>query len=259
MKAFNIFFSFWHQNSDLSNFTSRVFSYLQPWQQKALNCSANYTASFVSQAKQEIRLLSARDGIKKHLVSSVLSNPILTPSHIPKWGCAAPQNRLGNSTNDLVGKSQRAAITCSFANVPLLHWARVWFLSGRPSFFVLSLHFYPLLILPSVLSSLLLFFPLWVSTCCPVCLCYLLSLGSATIPTSHLHLLLFQFKLRVSWLCVSCRNASSDCILHPQCSNKASVRLPPPFSSPFFIPFVAEKWAIAAVNTKSSTTQREKD
>ena len=129
-------FGVWIQN--LRNFTSRVFSYLQPWQQKALNCSTNYTAPFVSQAKQEIRLLSARDGIKKHLVSSVLSNPILTPSHVPMWGCAAPQNRLGNSTNDLPGKSQRAAITCSFADVPLLHRAHVWFLSGRPSFFFLS-------------------------------------------------------------------------------------------------------------------------
>lgn len=89
----------------------------------------------MSEAKQEIRLLSAQDGIKKHLVSSVLSNPILTPSHVPMWGCAAPQNRLGNSTNDLPGKSQRAAITCSFADVPLLHGAHVWFLSGRPSFF----------------------------------------------------------------------------------------------------------------------------
>lgn len=96
-----------------------------PDNKKALNCSANYTAPFVSQAKQEIRLLSARDGIKKHLVSSVLSNPILTPSHVPMWGCAAPQNRLGNSTNDLPGKSQRAAITCSFADVPLLHRAHV--------------------------------------------------------------------------------------------------------------------------------------
>lgn len=102
---------------------------------------------FVSQAKQEIRLLSAQDGIKKHLFSSVLSNPILTPSHVPMWGCAAPQNRLGNSTNDLPGKSQRAAITCSFADVPLLHRAHVWFLSGRPSF-----SFPPALTLTSLLS-----------------------------------------------------------------------------------------------------------
>lgn len=138
-------FGMWIQN--LCNFTSHVFSYLQPWQQKALNCSANYTALFVSQAKQEIRLLSARDGIKKHLVSSVLSNPILTPSHVPMWGCAAPQNRLGNSTNDLLGKSQRVAITCSFADVPLLHRAHVWFLSGRPSF-----SFSPALTLTSLLS-----------------------------------------------------------------------------------------------------------
>lgn len=133
--TYSFFFQFFGMCiQNLCNFTSLVFSYLQPWQQKALNCSTNYTAPFVSQAKQEIRLLSARDGIKKHLVSSVLSNPILTPSHVPMWGCAAPQNRLGNSTNDLPGKSQRAAITCSFADVPLLHSAHVWFLSGRPSF-----------------------------------------------------------------------------------------------------------------------------
>lgn len=205
-------FGMWIQN--LCNFTSRVFSYLQPWQQKALNCSANYTAPFVSQAKQEIRLLSARDGIKKHLVSSVLSNPILTPSHVPMWGCAAPQNRLGNSTNDLPGKSQRAAITCSFADVPLLHRARVWFLSGRPSF-----SFSPALTLTSLLSlahfavyiTYFLFFLsfslfLTLSLCQPVglsvwCL-FLFPLGPASLSPSHLLLLLFHFKIRVSWPCV---------------------------------------------------------
>lgn len=41
-------------SSPIRNFTSRVFSYLQPattTKKRALNCSANYTASFVSQAK----------------------------------------------------------------------------------------------------------------------------------------------------------------------------------------------------------------
>ncbi|CAB1446104.1 unnamed protein product [Pleuronectes platessa] len=41
----------------------------------------------------------------------------------PRGARAAPQNRSGNSTNDLPGKSQRAAITCSFADAPLLHGA----------------------------------------------------------------------------------------------------------------------------------------
>lgn len=199
----------------LCNFTSHLFSYLQPWQQKALNCSANYIAPFVSQAKQEIRLLSAPDGIKKHLVSSVLSNPILTPSHVPMWGCAAPQNRLGNSTNDLPGKSQRAAITCSFADVPLLHRAHVWFLSGRPSF-----SFSPALTLTSLVSlahfavyitcflSFFLCFSLSVTLrlCQPVglsvCVFFSFPPGPASLSPSHLLRLLFHFKIRVSWLCV---------------------------------------------------------
>lgn len=237
-------FGMWIQN--LCNFTSRVFSYLQPWQWKALNCSTNYTAPFVSQAKQEIRLLSAQDGIKKHLVSSVLSNPILTPSHVPMWGCAAPQNRLGNSTNDLPGKSQRAAITCSFADVPLLHRAHVWFLSGRPSF-----SFPPALTLTSLLSlahfavyiayflSFLLPFSFslcpWhsVSVSLLACLSASLFLFLSGLPPFLPHTsssFSFTFKY-VLVGCVSCWNASSDCILHTQGNNKSSV--PPP--SIFFI------------------------
>lgn len=167
----------------------------------------------MSQAKQEIRLLSAQDGIKKHLVSSVLSNPILTPSHVPMWGCAAPQNRLGNSTNDLPGKSQRAAITCSFADVPLLHRAHVWFLSGRPSF-----SFPPALTLTSLLSLVhfavyITFFLSFSLSLCPWhCLCqpaglsvwvsFSFSLGPASFSPSHLPLLLFHFQIHVSWLCI---------------------------------------------------------
>lgn len=151
---------------------------------------------------------------KKHLVSSVLSNPILTPSHVPMWGCAAPQNRLGNSTNDLPGKSQRAAITCSFVDVPLLHRAYVWFLSGRPSFsFSLALTLTSLLSLAhfAVYITYFLSFSLvslslcpWhsLSACWPVCLSFSFSLGPASFSPSHLLLLLFHFKIRVSWLCV---------------------------------------------------------
>ena len=215
-EMWHIFCSFrrvWIQN--LCNFTSHVFSYLQPWQQKALNCSTNYTAPFVSQAKQEIRLLSARDGIKKHLVSSVLSNPILTPSHVPMWGCAAPQNRLGNSTNDLPGKSQRAAITCSFADVPLLHRAHVWFLSGLPLLFFLPCsHSYFTSItcsfcclyhpLSSLSLSLSFSLSLTLSLCQPVglsvCVSFSFPPGPASLSPSHLRLLLFHFKIRVSWL-----------------------------------------------------------
>lgn len=184
-------FQFLARGSSTSvNFTSHVFSYLQPWQQKALNCSTNYTAPFVSQAKQEIRLLSARDGIKKHLVSSVLSNPILTPSHVPMWGCAAPQNRLGNSTNDLLGKSQRAAITCSFADVPLLHRAHVWFLSGRPSFFFLFCSHFTSITCSFCCLYHLLSFSLSVpdtqslSACWPVCLCLFFLFSRACLPFS---------------------------------------------------------------------------
>lgn len=211
----------WIQN--LCNFISRVFSYLQPWQQKALNCSTNYTTLFVSQAKQEIRLLSARDGIKKHLVSSVLSNPVLTPSHVPMWGCAAAQNRLGNSTNDLPGKSQRAAITCSFADVPLLHGASVWFLSGRPSF---SLP--PTLTLTSLLSlahfavciTYFLSFFLSVpdtslSACWPACL----SLFSVFSRACHLvflhHTSISSFTFKYVLVgCVSCGNAMTVFFFH---------------------------------------------
>lgn len=241
-----------------------MFSYLQPWQQKALNCSANYTAPFVSQAKQEIRLLSARDGIKKHLVSSVLSNPILTPSHVPMWGCAAPQNRLGNSTNDLPGKSQRAAITCLFADVPLLHRAHVWFLSGCPSF-----SFSPALTLTSLLS--LAHFAVYITYFLPFSLSLTLSLSLLACLSTSLFLFLsgippflpltsssFSFTLKYVLVgCVSCRNASNDCILHPQCNNKAGVLLPHPFSLPPFFPFVPQKWGIAAAHSKSRKTKRK--
>ena len=272
-EMWHIFCSFrrvWIQN--LCNFTSHVFSYLQPWQQKALNCSTNYTAPFVSQAKQEIRLLSARDGIKKHLVSSVLSNPILTPSHVPMWGCAAPQNRLGNSTNDLPGKSQRAAITCSFADVPLLHRAHVWFLSGLPLLFFLPCsHSYFTSITCSFcclyhpLSSLSLSLSLslcpWhsVSVSPLACLSASLFLSLPGLPPFLPHTSAsFSFTLKYVLVgCVSCRNASSDCILHPQGNNKAGVLLPPPFSSPSFFPFVPQKWGIAAVNTKSRKAKRK--
>lgn len=239
-----------------------MFSYLQPWQQKALNCSANYTAPFVSQAKQEIRLLSARDGIKKHLVSSVLSNPILTPSHVPMWGCAAPQNRLGNSTNDLPGKSQRAAITCLFVDVPLLHRAHVWFLSGCPSFSfspaltsLLSLAHFAVYITYFLRFSLSLALSLSLLACLSTSLFLFLSGIPPFLPHTSSS---FSFTLKYVLVgCVSCRNAINDCILHPQCKNKAGVLLPHPFSLPPLFPFVPQNWGIAAVHRKSRKTKRK--
>lgn len=68
----------------------------------------------------------------------------------------------------------------------------------------------------------------------------------------------FSFTLKYVLVgCVSCRNASSDCILHSQGNNKAGVLLPPPFSSPSFFPFVPQKWGIAAVNTKSRKAKKK--
>lgn len=69
------------------------------------------------------------------------------------------------------------------------------------------------------------------------------SLGPPSLLLSHLPLLLFHFKKKKNVLvgCAFCRNASSDCILHPHCNNKAGVLLPPPFSSPSFFPFVPQK------------------
>lgn len=125
-----------------------------PDDKKALNCSTNYTATpLCHRQNRKSGFCPHEMASKRQVVLSVLSNPVPTPSHVPVWGFAAPQNRLGNSTNDLPGKSQRAAITRSFADAPLLHGAHVWFLSGRPSFSLslpLSLHFYHSLILLSV-------------------------------------------------------------------------------------------------------------
>lgn len=257
----NVFFSFFLACGSKTpvTSTSHLFSYLQPWQQKASNGSANYTAPFVSQAKQEIRLLSAPDGIKKHLVSSVLSNPILTPSHVPMWGCAAPQNRLGNSTNDLPGKSQRAAITCSFADAPLLHGARVWFLSGRPSFSLslfllsLSLHLYHLLILLSVSPACFLSFPFCVSVTLvlhqPVGLSvsdfffFLFSLLGLPFLLHNTSSAFFFTLKNVLVGCVSRRNAGSDCVLYQRRTDDRGVLLLPSF--------VPQQVDIAATNPKS--------
>lgn len=51
----------------------------------------------------------------------------------PHVGLCRSSEQIGKQ-HDLLGKSQRAAITCSFANAPQLRWAHVWFLSGCPSF-----------------------------------------------------------------------------------------------------------------------------
>lgn len=175
-------------------------------------------------------LLSAADGIKKHLVSSVLSNPILTPSHVPMWCRVAPQHRLGNSTNDPPGNSQRAAVTCSFAAVPLLHRARVWFLTGRPSFcFLCSLtsitcSFHSLYhLLPWFLSlSVCPWHSVSLLDCPPPP--PLLSLRPASLSPSHLLLPSPALqKYLLDGPCASCRNTSCYCILSPQCNNKTGV------------------------------------
>lgn len=169
-------------------------------------------------------------------------------------GLCSSSEQIGKR-HDLPGKSQRAAITCSFADVPQLHWAHVWFLSGRPSFsfspaltlsLLLSLaHFavYITYFLSSILSVRLL--SLTLGLCQPVGLSVCVSLffswaslaSSLTPPSPSLSLK----KKNVLVGCAFCRNASSDCILHPHCNNKAGVLLPPPFSSPSFFPFVPQK------------------
>lgn len=126
-------FSIWIQN--LCSSASPVFSYLQPRQEESLELFNKLHSSPLCHRQNRKSDFCPREMPSKTLlVLSVLSNPIPTPSHVPMWGFAAPQNRLGNSTNDLPGKSQRAAITRSFADATLLHGAHVWFLSGRPSF-----------------------------------------------------------------------------------------------------------------------------
>lgn len=149
----------WIQN--LCSVASGVFSYLQPRRGESLERLDKLHGSPLCRRQNRKSGFCPREmASKSHRVWSVLSNPIPVPSHVPVRGFAAPQNRLGNSTNDLPGKSQRAAITRSFADAPLLRRAHVWFLSGRPSFSLslslslpLSLHFYRALILPPVLPT----------------------------------------------------------------------------------------------------------
>lgn len=111
--------------------------------------------------------------------------------------------------------SQFTSITCSFRC--LYHY----FLSSILSVRLLSL---TLGLCQPVGLSVSLFFS-WASLA-----------SSLTPPSPSLSL-----KKNVLVGCAFCRNASSDCILHPHCNNKAGVLLPPPFSSPSFFPFVPQK------------------
>lgn len=130
----------------------------------------------------------------------------------------------------------------------------------------LLLHFYHLLILLSISPTF--FSPSLSLSLCPwhsvsvsplACLSASLFLSLPGLPPFLPHTSAsFSFTLKYVLVgCVSCRNASSDCILHPQGNNKAGVLLPPPFSSPSFFPFVPQKLGIAAVNTKSRKAKRK--
>lgn len=128
----------------------------------------------------------------------------------------------------------------------------------------LSLHFYHLLILlsisPSFFLSLFLSVPDTVSVSLLACLSESLFLFLSGLPPFLPHTspsFSFTFKYMLV-RCVSCRNASSDCILHTQGNNKSSVLLPPPFSSSSLFPSVPQKWGIAAVNNKSRKAKRNK-
>lgn len=185
--------SIWIQN--LCSSASHVFSYLQPRQQESLELFNKLHSSPLCHRQNRKSGFCPREmASKTHLVLSVLSNPIPTPSHVPMWGFAAPQNRLGNSTNDLPGKSQRAAITRSFADAPLLHGAHVWFLSGRPSFSLLF---------ASALTSLLSLAHF------AVCVTYFLSF----LYSLPLSLTLFQppvLPLFLSWACLFLHHTSAS-------------------------------------------------
>lgn len=168
----------------------------------------------------------------------------------PQVGLCRSSEQIGKQ-HDVAGKSQRAAITCSFANAPQLHWAHVWFFSGCPSFFFfflllsLSLYFYHLLILLSISSTFFLSFFLPFSLSLTLCLCQPVglsvrlfsffppfSLGPFFLLPSHTSAF-FSFTLKYVLVgFVSCGNASSDCILHPQGNNRAGILALPPFSSP---------------------------
>lgn len=118
-----------------------------------------------------------------------------------------------------------------------------------PLLLSLSLCFHHLLISLSISPTFLLSLPFppsltleSLSTCWPVCLRLFFRFLPGLPPffphTSPSSSLTLKYVLVG---CVSCRNASNDCILHPQCNNKAGVLLPPPFSSPSFFPFVPQK------------------
>lgn len=132
----------------------------------------------------------------------------------PHVGLCHYSEQIGKQ-HDVLGKSQRAAITCSFANAPQLHWAHVWFLSGCPSFplFCCSHSHFTSITCSSCLYhwlfclSFSLFFSfLPVSPCQPVGLpvfgSFSFSLGpfSPFLFLSHFLLPLLHFKMRVSWL-----------------------------------------------------------
>lgn len=177
----------------------------------------------------------------------------------PQVGLCRSSEQIGKQ-HDLAGNSQRAAITCSFANAPQLHRAHVWFFSGCPSFFSFSCfhsRFTSITCSFCCLYHRLSFFPPF-SLSLTLCLCqpvarlygfYSLFFSWASLPFSSHTSSFFSFTLKYVLVgFVSCGNASSDCILHPRGNNRAGILMLSPFSSPSCFPFVLQKWGTSTVN-----------
>lgn len=184
---------------------TRLVIYSPDNKKKALNCSANYTAPFVSQAKQEIRLLSAQDGIKKTLCFICLKQSHLDDFTRPHVGLCCSSEQIGKQHKRSAGKVPAGChnmLVCrrtSVAQSPCLIPLRLplpFFLTLTS---LLSLAHFAVCI-TYFLSFFLSLYP-WHWVCqpvgLPVCLLFLFLLGLPHTSSSFS----FCFKIRVSWLC----------------------------------------------------------
>lgn len=249
----------------LHNFTSHVFSYLQPWQQKSLELFSKLHSTLCVTGKTGNQAFVRSRWHQKTPCFICLKQSYLDAFTCPHVGLCRSSEQIGKQHKRSAGEVPAGChnmLVCrrtSVAQSPCLISLRLpllFFLSCSHSHFTsITCSFRCLYhLLSSILSV-----PDTQSQPAGLSVCVSFSLFLSGIPPFLPHTSTsFSFTLKYVLVgCVSCTNASDDCILHPQCNNKAGVLLPHPFSSPCFLPFVPQKWGIAAVNSTSREGQEK--